>query len=39
MTTNPPETVIVDSYKIACDGGKDGGHPRVWLQMPEDSQM
>ena len=34
MTTQPPQTVSVDSYKIACDGGKGGGHPRVWLQIP-----
>ncbi len=38
MTTQAPETKIVDSYRIACDGG-DGalGHPRVWLQIPHDS--
>jgi len=37
MTVKAPETVIVDSYRVACDGG-DGalGHPRVWLQIPED---
>lgn len=37
MTTQPPEIIIVDSYRVACDGG-DGalGHPRVWLQIPED---
>ncbi len=37
MTTQPPEVRIVDSYRVACDGG-DGplGHPRVWLQIPTD---
>jgi len=30
-----PETKIVDSYRIACDGG-EGGHPRVWLQIPNE---
>ncbi len=38
MTTQAPETKIVDSYRISCDGG-DGalGHPRVWLQIPADT--
>ena len=38
MPIDPPETRIVDSRKIACDGG-DGalGHPRVWLHIPEDT--
>lgn len=37
MTTQAPETKIVDSYRISCDGG-DGvlGHPRVWLQIPNE---
>ncbi|MFY0679097.1 MAG: zinc-finger domain-containing protein [Thalassovita sp.] len=36
MTTQAPETKIVESSKLACDGG-DGalGHPRVWLSIPE----
>ncbi len=34
----PPETKIVDSYRIACDGGEGAlGHPRVWLQIPHDT--
>lgn len=33
MSQDAPETKVVDSYKIACDGGV-GGHPRVWLQIP-----
>ena len=30
MTTDAPETKIVDSYRVACDGGEGAlGHPRV----------
>ena len=29
-----PETLHVDSTRIACDGDEGPlGHPRVWLQM------
>jgi uncharacterized Zn-finger protein len=32
----PPETVVVRSHRIACDGvGGALGHPRVWLEMGE----
>ena len=34
MTTPAPETKIVDSFRVACDGGA-GGHPRVWLQISD----
>lgn len=35
MTIEAPETVIVDTYRVACDGGEGAlGHPRVWLQIP-----
>jgi uncharacterized Zn-finger protein len=31
-----PETVVVTSHRIACDGvGGALGHPRVWLEMGE----
>lgn len=31
-----PETILVRSHKIACDGvGGALGHPRVWLEMGE----
>ena len=34
MTTAVPETKIVESYRVACDGGEGAlGHPRVWLQI------
>jgi uncharacterized Zn-finger protein len=36
MTLDAPETEIVTHWKIACDGGA-GGHPRVWLTIPEDT--
>lgn len=37
MTIEAPETKIVDSYRVACDGGEGAlGHPRVFLQIPED---
>jgi len=37
MTIEAPEIKVVDSYRIACDGGEGAlGHPRVWLQIPVD---
>jgi len=43
MTRTPPthaapETEVVTSHRVACDGG-DGalGHPRVWLSIPRDT--
>ena len=33
-----PETEVVATARIACDGGGGAlGHPRVWLQIPEDA--
>jgi uncharacterized Zn-finger protein len=38
MTTQAPEIKIVETTKIACDGGEGAlGHPRVWLTIPEDT--
>ena len=38
MTIEAPEIKIVDSRKIACDGGEGAlGHPRVWLTIPEET--
>lgn len=38
MTIEAPETKLVDSWRIACDGGEGAlGHPRVFLQIPHDS--
>ena len=37
MTIDAPETKTVTTRRIACDGGEGAlGHPRVWLQIPED---
>ena len=37
MTIQAPETKIVETYRVACDGGEGAlGHPRVYLQIPED---
>ena len=33
MAREAPEVVEVDKIRVACDGG-EGGHPRVWLQIP-----
>ena len=30
----PPETFVVDSHRVSCDGsGGALGHPRVWLEI------
>ena len=35
MTIAPPETEIVTTHRVACDGGEGAlGHPRVWLSIP-----
>jgi uncharacterized Zn-finger protein len=35
MTIEAPETKIVDTFRVACDGGEGAlGHPRVYLQIP-----
>ncbi len=34
MSTKAPETIIVDSERVACDGGGGAlGHPKVYLQI------
>lgn len=36
MTIEAPETVIVETYKVSCDGAEGAlGHPRVYLQIAE----
>lgn len=36
MTLQAPETKIVETPRLACDGGGGAlGHPRVWLQIPQ----
>lgn len=37
MSRDTPEIEIVQTYRVACDGGEGAlGHPRVWLQIPPD---
>ena len=37
MSLDAPEIKIVDTYRVACDGGEGAlGHPRVWLQIPRE---
>lgn len=37
MTIDAPEIKIVETKRIACDGGGGAlGHPRVWLQIAAD---
>lgn len=41
MTDRPdpmaPETVIVDTHKVSCDGDNGAlGHPLVWMEMGKD---
>ena len=37
MTIDAPETQVVQTRRIACDGGSGAlGHPRVWLTIAED---
>ena len=33
MDKPAPETIIVDTTRVACDGGGALGHPRVYLEM------
>jgi uncharacterized Zn-finger protein len=38
MPMNAPETEVVATWKVACDGGQGAlGHPRVWLSIPEET--
>ncbi|HMO07365.1 MAG TPA: zinc-finger domain-containing protein [Paracoccaceae bacterium] len=37
MPVDAPETKVVTTRKVACDGGEGAlGHPRVWLTIPDD---
>jgi uncharacterized Zn-finger protein len=38
MPIDPPETEIVETWRVACDGGEGAlGHPRVWLSVDRDT--
>ncbi|MFC3051508.1 zinc-finger domain-containing protein [Kordiimonas pumila] len=40
MTPDAPETIFVDTRKIACDGDEGPlGHPRVYLTMDDHDQI
>jgi uncharacterized Zn-finger protein len=39
MTTPPPETVTVNTRRVACDGGGALGHPRVYLERGEAAEV
>lgn len=35
-----PETIVVDSRKVSCDGGGGAlGHPKVYYEMGEDNYV
>lgn len=37
MSLAAPETQVVTTWKVACDGGEGAlGHPRVYLTIPHD---
>lgn len=37
IETPPPETKVVSTTRICCDGGGGAlGHPRVWLSIDPD---
>ncbi|MEL6643116.1 MAG: zinc-finger domain-containing protein [Pseudomonadota bacterium] len=37
MPMDDPEIEIVSTWRVSCDGGEGAlGHPRVWLQIPQD---
>lgn len=38
MTHDAPETEIVSTLRVSCDGGGGAlGHPKVWYSIPEDT--
>ncbi len=38
MTHDAPETEIVLTARVSCDGGGGAlGHPKVWYSIPEDT--
>ena len=40
MTIDAPETSVVNSKSVACDGGDDAlGHPKVYLNMGDEGQV
>ena len=38
MTIPPPETIVVNHTRVACDGGGGAlGHPKVYLEMGQEN--
>jgi uncharacterized Zn-finger protein len=31
----PPEVIVVEGHRVACDGGGALGHPLIYLEMGE----
>ncbi len=39
MVIEPPETIEVETTRVACDGGGALGHPRVYLNLGADGRV
>lgn len=39
MASEPPETIVVNETRVACDGGGTLGHPRVYLEMGDEDYV
>jgi len=39
MPVEVPETIEVDDTRVACDGGGTLGHPRVYLEMGDETYV
>jgi uncharacterized Zn-finger protein len=39
MKTPAPEVIVVEKRRIACDGGGALGHPRVYLEMGQGTEV
>jgi uncharacterized Zn-finger protein len=39
MNTPAPEVIVVEKRRIACDGGGALGHPKVFLEMGQGSEV
>lgn len=39
MTIAPPEILKVKTKQVACDGGGDMGHPKVYLNMGDEGAV
>ena len=38
-TFKAPEIILVDTHKVACDGGGTLGHPMVWYEMGDEPMV